>query len=151
MPAILVSAGLKRKPIYTDIRLLTLSEHSHLFEIGKDMKHVRIAFEEQETGKPLCFDTVIGVDGKIAHRIPFAGWYGKIKSGYLRPVVFMPDGLVKYASDPEDSHEETHNKMNVFDVELKVGARITMVDFEEDEVTTFLIKQVTDLSDLPTG
>jgi hypothetical protein len=93
----------------------------------------------------MCIDTVLGDDGKIAHHIPFPGWWGKPKSNWLRPILFQPDGVVRFTADPEDEYEEVHSKMNIFNVAFEVGARITMIDLEDNEETTFVVKQITDL------
>lgn len=113
------------------------------------MKHVRIVLQEQaEDRTPMCIDTVLGEDNKIAHQMPFAGWWGKPKSNWFRPLMFHPDGIVRLASDPEDDYEEVHSKMNIFGVPLRLGKTITMIDLEDDGETTFVVTQITDLFDL---
>ena len=113
------------------------------------MKHVRIVFEAQTAERdPLCVDTVLGADGKIAHQIPFAGWYGRIKSNWFRPVVFQPDGVVRFSCDPEDDYAEAHSKMNIFEVELRLGTKLELLDLEDGESIKFMVKQIINLDDV---
>ena len=114
------------------------------------MKHVRIVLEEQtEDRTPLCIDTVLRDDRKIAHQIPFAGWWGKLTTNnWLRPVVFKPDGYVRFAVNPEDSFEETNSKCNIFELELIIGSELMMTDLEDGKLIKFILKKVIHLSNL---
>ncbi len=115
------------------------------------MKHVRVTCKQldDEYPEPLVFDVVLGDDNRPAHKIPFAGWWGKPRSNnWLCPLVFRPDGAVDCGGDPEDSDEDRHWRTPFHETAFFVGTKFYMEDQGDGEVSTFVVTQLTDLFDL---
>lgn len=112
------------------------------------MTWMRIKLDQidHDEPSPLVVTAPIGSDKRIALNIPFAGWWGSLKrNAWIRPIIFKPDGTVAFAGDPEDGEDERQAHMQIFGAIFELGAEFYMEDKEMDEVSRFVVREMTEL------
>lgn len=108
---------------------------------------IRLDQVQSDSPDPIVITVPLDASSKIALSMPFAGWWGKLKgNAWLRPVVFQPDGNVRFAQDPEDDRDECISEMQIFGVPIDLGASFYLKDLEDGDVSQFIVREKTELS-----
>jgi hypothetical protein len=108
---------------------------------------IRLDQVQSEAPDPIVITVPLDPTSRIALRMPFAGWWGTLKgNAWLRPVVFQPDGNVRFAQDPEDDRDECISEVQIFDRPLDLGASFYLKDLEDGEVSHFVVREKTELA-----
>lgn len=107
---------------------------------------IRLDQVQSDSPDPMIITVPLDANSQVALRIPFAGWWGTLKgNAWLRPVIFQPDGNVRFGQDPEDDRDECISEMQIFGVPIELGASFYYKDLEDDKVSHFVVREITEL------
>lgn len=112
------------------------------------MNWYRIRLDQVPSDSPDPIVITVPLDAKshIALRIPFAGWWGTLKgNASLAPIIFQPDGIVRFAQDPEDDRDECISRMQIYGVPIELGGSFYYEDPEDGKVLHFVVREITEL------
>lgn len=94
------------------------------------MKWLRTHFVTDEyENSNLTLDLLVGPDNRPVDRVPFCGWWGRIKSTDVLPVIVYPDGKVDFGSDEETDQTTRYGRIALMGKPIERG---TSVFFECD-------------------
>ncbi len=94
----------------------------------------------------LTLDVVVDEERKAKKGVPFCGWWGKIGSTEILPLIVLADGRVDFGSDEETDQAERYGHIDLREHPIELCQKIKLNAWAEE--TLFQITRVTDLTEL---
>jgi hypothetical protein len=103
---------------------------------------------DNDPDQAMTIDIVVDDDLSVRPRVAFCGWWGRLGSTELDPLVVMPDGRVAFGSESNTNQPNRYGRINIHSKHIKIGEYVTYYSREDGEEKLFRIKAIIDLLDL---
>jgi hypothetical protein len=91
----------------------------------------------------LTLDLILESDKRPREGVPFCGWFGKLESTLMLPVIVRRNGQIDFGSDDKTNQEERYGNILLHGRIIDFNEMITYND--GDSETLYRIKSITDL------
>ena len=99
---------------------------------------------DEHDNADMTLDLLVDDGDIVVDRVPFCGWWGRLNSTELLPIVVRPDGRVDFGSDDETDQGERYGFMRLRGRRLQVGEPFSL---EWEDEYLLLVKSCRDLTE----